>query len=114
MALIFKLNTKTRAMKKPFSSLMRTLAAGGVMAAALSAGTSRAAVAQTAPSVRRMAIATHALARGEVLSADDIEFRDTTMRALLDTNQVATGWVTRRARSPSRVGVRLAQGGNRK
>jgi flagella basal body P-ring formation protein FlgA len=45
-----------------------------------------------------VAVAAHALARGEVLSADDIELRDTaTTRAMVDTNQIVPGWVTRRA-----------------
>lgn len=64
---------------------------------ALSIVSTRGAGAQSAPAMRRMPIAAHALARGEVLVADDIEFRDTTMRALVDTNQIAAGWITRRA-----------------
>lgn len=52
----------------------------------------------TQPLTRRVAVAAHALARGEVLSADDIEIRDTTTtRAMSDTNQIVPGWVTRRA-----------------
>ena len=49
-----------------------------------------------AQQTRRLAVATHALARGAVLTADDIEFRDTTSRAPIDTNRVAPGWTTRR------------------
>jgi flagella basal body P-ring formation protein FlgA len=45
---------------------------------------------------RRFAFATRAIARGAVLGADDIEYRDTTARVSADTNQVAAGWVTRR------------------
>jgi flagella basal body P-ring formation protein FlgA len=56
------------------------------------------------PLTRRIAVAAHALARGEVLSADDIEFRDTTLvRAMSDTNQIVPGWVTRRAIAPGEV-----------
>jgi flagellar basal body P-ring formation protein FlgA len=49
-----------------------------------------------AQQTRRLAVATHALARGAVLSADDFEFRDSTMRAPLDSSRVAPGWTTRR------------------
>jgi flagella basal body P-ring formation protein FlgA len=49
------------------------------------------------PAARRVAVATRAIARGAVLSADDFIYRDTTLRAPLDTNQVAAGWVTRRS-----------------
>lgn len=45
---------------------------------------------------RRAAVATRALARGTVLSVDDFEFRDTTMRGVTDTSRVDAGWVTRR------------------
>jgi flagella basal body P-ring formation protein FlgA len=45
---------------------------------------------------RRLAFSTRALARGEVLTADDFVYRDTTSRAPLDTNLVAAGWMTRR------------------
>ena len=47
---------------------------------------------------RRVAVATHQIARGATLSASDIELRDSTMRsgAAVDTNEVAPGWVTRR------------------
>jgi flagella basal body P-ring formation protein FlgA len=45
---------------------------------------------------RRVAFATHALARGAVLTADDFQVRDTTLHAPLDTAKVAPGWVTRR------------------
>lgn len=56
------------------------------------------------PGTRRVAVAAHALSRGEVLSADDIEFRDTTLtRAMSDTNQIVPGWVTRRAISAGEV-----------
>jgi len=44
----------------------------------------------------RVAIATHPLARGTVLTADDFTYRDTTLRAAPETNQIAAGWVTRR------------------
>lgn len=53
---------------------------------------------QAAPLTRRVVVAAHALSRGEVLSADDIEIRDTTgTRVTSDTNQIVPGWVTRRA-----------------
>jgi flagella basal body P-ring formation protein FlgA len=56
------------------------------------------------PGARRVAVAAHALSRGEVLAADDIEFRDTTSaRAMSDTNQIVPGWVTRRAISAGEV-----------
>lgn len=45
---------------------------------------------------RRVAVAAHVLARGTVLTADDITYRDSTLRASVDTNDVAPGWVTRR------------------
>jgi flagella basal body P-ring formation protein FlgA len=45
---------------------------------------------------RRVAVATHLLPRGTVLTADDIVYRDTTVRGPIDTNTVVTGWVTRR------------------
>jgi flagella basal body P-ring formation protein FlgA len=48
------------------------------------------------PASRHLAVATHAIARGAVLSAGDIEYRDSTMRAPLDTTTVSAGWVTRR------------------
>lgn len=46
---------------------------------------------------RTVAVASRLLARGTVLGADDIVYRDTTVRGPIDTNQVAAGWVTRRA-----------------
>ena len=48
--------------------------------------------------MRRVPVATHQIARGATLSADDIELRDSTMRSgvPVDTNEVAPGWVTRR------------------
>jgi flagella basal body P-ring formation protein FlgA len=48
--------------------------------------------------VRRVAVATHQIARGATLSASDIELRDSTMRSggTVDTNEVAPGWITRR------------------
>ena len=48
--------------------------------------------------VRRVPIASHQIARGATITADDIELRDSTMRsgASVDTNEVAPGWVTRR------------------
>jgi flagellar basal body P-ring formation protein FlgA len=52
---------------------------------------------QTQRPVRHVAIATHALVRGAALTADDIEYRDSTVRMPADTNRVAPGWVTRRA-----------------
>jgi flagella basal body P-ring formation protein FlgA len=59
---------------------------------ALSAGLSRA---QGAPS-QRTPTAAHLLPRGTVLTADDIVYRDTTVRGPVDTNRVGPGWVTRR------------------
>ena len=48
--------------------------------------------------IRRVAVATHQIARGTTLSAGDIELRDSTVRsgALVDTAEVVPGWVTRR------------------
>lgn len=45
---------------------------------------------------RRVAVAARAIPRGAVLAADDIEYRDTTLRVATDTNAIAPGWVTRR------------------
>src|SRR5581483_6305083 len=45
---------------------------------------------------QRVPVAARALARGEVLGAADIVYRDTTLREPLDTSVVAPGWVTRR------------------
>jgi len=45
---------------------------------------------------RRLAVATRPIARGAVLSLDDFEYRDTTVRTVADTFTVAPGWVTRR------------------
>jgi flagella basal body P-ring formation protein FlgA len=45
---------------------------------------------------RRAAIAARLLPRGTVLTADDIVYRDTTLRGPIDTNTVVPGWVTRR------------------
>jgi flagella basal body P-ring formation protein FlgA len=56
----------------------------------------RIAGAQTSTGTRRIAVATHALARGTVLTADDFTLRDTTMHGASDTTQVSAGWVTRR------------------
>ena len=59
-------------------------------------------VAQTPPALvgikRRVPVATHQIARGATLTADDIELRDSTMRSggTIDTSDVAPGWVTRR------------------
>jgi flagellar basal body P-ring formation protein FlgA len=47
-------------------------------------------------STRKVAVATHAIARGVVLGMNDIEYRDSTVRVALDTSIVAPGWVTRR------------------
>lgn len=49
-----------------------------------------------AQQTRRLAVATHALARGAVLTANDFEFRDSTLRAPADSSRVAPGWTTRR------------------
>jgi flagella basal body P-ring formation protein FlgA len=46
--------------------------------------------------VARMAIAAHALARGAVITIDDIIYKDSTVRAAGDSSRVAPGWVTRR------------------
>jgi flagella basal body P-ring formation protein FlgA len=46
--------------------------------------------------VARMAIASHALARGAVITVDDIIYKDSTVRAAGDSSRVAPGWVTRR------------------
>jgi flagella basal body P-ring formation protein FlgA len=47
---------------------------------------------------RRVAVATHQIARGATLTADDIELRDSTMHpgTPIDTNEVVPGWITRR------------------
>ena len=45
---------------------------------------------------RRVAVAAHAIARGAVLSVDDIAYRDTTLRVMTDTSEIVPGWVTRR------------------
>lgn len=55
---------------------------------------------EPATSDRRVAVATHALARGTVLAAGDFVYRDTTTQAgsrlSADTDHVGAGWVTRR------------------
>ena len=58
---------------------------------ALDAGLAHAQVTTT-----RAAFATRLLPRGTVLTADDIVYRDTTLRGPVDTNHVSAGWVTRR------------------
>ena len=45
---------------------------------------------------RRIAVAARLLPRGTVLSAEDIAYRDSTLRGPSDTSTVAVGWVTRR------------------
>ncbi|MGH7616775.1 MAG: flagellar basal body P-ring formation chaperone FlgA [Gemmatimonadaceae bacterium] len=64
---------------------------------ALSAGLARAqsTIASTEAS-RRVAVAARLLPRGTVLAADDIIYRDTTVRGPVDTSTVVAGWVTRR------------------
>jgi flagella basal body P-ring formation protein FlgA len=47
-------------------------------------------------STRHVAVATHAIPRGAVLAAGDVEYRDSTLSMTADTNHVAPGWVTRR------------------
>jgi flagellar basal body P-ring formation protein FlgA len=47
-------------------------------------------------SIQRVAVATHAIARGAVLTAADVDYRDSTLHAAVDTSSVAPGWVTRR------------------
>jgi flagellar basal body P-ring formation protein FlgA len=47
-------------------------------------------------STRRVAVATHAIPRGSVLAAGDVDYRDSTLSVGADTNRVAPGWVTRR------------------
>jgi len=54
------------------------------------------AAAQNTAPTQRAAVATRLLPRGTVLTAADIEYRDTTVRGPIDTNVVAPGWVTRR------------------
>lgn len=72
-----------------------------VALAALSLLFARLLDAQAVSPTRRVAVATHALARGTVLDAGDFELRDTTARGIVgavpDTTPVAAGWVTRRA-----------------
>ncbi len=48
------------------------------------------------PAASRVAFAAHAIARGTALTADDIIYRDTTLRVSLDRTVIAPGWVTRR------------------
>lgn len=50
----------------------------------------------TTTPTQRVPVATRAIARGAVLTADDFQYRDTTLRAPADTGKVAAGWVTRR------------------
>lgn len=66
--------------------------AAALLFAARAAGAQQA----TALPLRHVAIATHALVRGASLTADDIVYRDSTVRLPADTNRVAPGWVTRR------------------
>ena len=53
-------------------------------------------LARAQESSRRVAVATHLLPRGTVLTAEDIVYRDSTIRGPIDTNTVAAGWITRR------------------
>jgi len=53
----------------------------------------------TSSATRRVPVATHALARGVMLTADDFELRDTSAARIIgavDSTSVAAGWVTRR------------------
>ncbi len=70
-----------------------------VALAALALLTARLAVAQQPP--HRAAVAARPLARGTVLTADDISFRDTTAQSPADS--VSPGWVTRRVISAGEV-----------
>jgi len=45
---------------------------------------------------RRVAVATHAIARGAVITANDFAYRDSTMILASDTAHVESGWVSRR------------------
>jgi flagella basal body P-ring formation protein FlgA len=54
------------------------------------------ALAAQQPSTQKVAIATHALARGAVLGLGDIVYRDSTLRFPSDTSVIVPGWVTRR------------------
>jgi flagella basal body P-ring formation protein FlgA len=45
---------------------------------------------------RRVAVATHVIARGVSLSTNDFEYRDSTLHTAPDTSAIAAGWVTRR------------------
>ena len=74
---------------------MRSFAVGIAAAFALASVPWQSSSAQQA-TPRRVAFATRALARGAVLTADDFQVRDTTLRAPLDTGVVAAGWITRR------------------
>src|SRR5579884_3825776 len=55
---------------------------------------------EPATAVHRVALAAHALARGTVLTVDDVVYRDTSTQApsrlSADTDHVGPGWVTRR------------------
>jgi len=70
-----------------------------VALAALCLLSARIMTAQTPAAMRKVAVATHVLPRGTVLSADDFEMRDTSTRGFVsmpDTTAIAAGWVTRR------------------
>jgi flagella basal body P-ring formation protein FlgA len=45
---------------------------------------------------RRVAVATRTIGRGVSLSANDFEYRDSTLHTTPDTSVIAAGWVTRR------------------
>jgi flagella basal body P-ring formation protein FlgA len=53
-----------------------------------------------AAAMRRVAIATHAIPRGTVITGDDYEMRDTSTRGMVslpDTAPVTPGWIARRS-----------------
>jgi flagella basal body P-ring formation protein FlgA len=70
---------------------------------ALALFTARLAGAQQTGAARQVAVATRPLPRGTVLTLDDFEVRDTTLRSWNDTTKVAAGWVTRSAISRGEI-----------
>ena len=83
-------------------ALLGTLVLIAVVPAGAQVGQPTHLATQTPPApvgvTRRVPVATHQIARGATLTADDIELRDSTMRpgTPIDTNEVVPGWITRR------------------
>ncbi len=78
-------------MSRPARTLLRTLSL--VLLTALCVSFAHPVAAQTPV---RIPIAARALARGAVLTVNDIVYRDSVVRTPTDTNHVSPGWVTRR------------------